>query len=543
MIGQIIANYKITAAIGEGGMGIVYQAEHVHFNRKVAIKALHKKLISNNSIKERFRNEAATLSQIEHPNIVKLYDYVETEDGLFLVMEYVEGVPLDEYIKNVSGPIQESAAIKIMLGMLSGFSFAHSKNIVHRDVKPSNIIINIDFSVVKILDFGIAKILGDDSRNLTKDGSQMGTVYYMSPEQVKGLSLDKRSDIYSLGVTFFQMVTGVNPYQNLATEFEIYNQITQSDLPDAVTVYPLVPDKIDYVIKKATRKNVEERYQSCEEMIVELKNENFSTNNKYEIITAKKDIVEALVDINRPPKNKYKYGIVAISIIAFLLITFYSYSYIQNNIEVKEALVQKKADDDNRDMQDKLNKLKLEKDSIVSVQAKDARALAERNIQQQRMDSMNNAAILQSKNLSTENTINQNEVLLKMKEFYRHLSTDNFNAFDYFNNNVVNYINKQNTTPTEINNIQSNHKDFINGQSSIIDDNVTFSRYESGLSFWTMWIDFNCYRASKNKYEYCKVLVEIGFDINKKISSYKELSLKDLEFRAENKPSGEANNY
>ena len=94
MIGQIIANYKITAAIGEGGMGIVYQAEHVHFNRKVAIKALHKKLISNNSIKERFRNEAATLSQIEHPNIVKLYDYVETEDGLFLVFFWLRlGLP------------------------------------------------------------------------------------------------------------------------------------------------------------------------------------------------------------------------------------------------------------------------------------------------------------------------------------------------------------------------------------------------------------------------------------------------------------------
>lgn len=270
MIGTIISNYKIISVIGEGGMGIVYLAEHIHLKRKAAIKSLHKKLLSNNHIKERFKNEAATLSQIQHPNIVKLYDYIETPDGLYLIMEYVEGVMLDDFIKRESGPIKEENAVKIMIGLLSGFAYAHSKNIVHRDVKPSNVIISRDFSVIKILDFGIAKILDDNSKNMTKDGTQMGTVYYMSPEQVKGVKLDYRSDIYSLGVTFFQMVTGLNPYEQITSEYEIYNMITQTDLPKVKSVYPYVSDKIENIIKKATRKNVADRYQSCNQIIADL---------------------------------------------------------------------------------------------------------------------------------------------------------------------------------------------------------------------------------------------------------------------------------
>jgi serine/threonine protein kinase len=274
MIGQIISNYRIISIIGEGGMGIVYLAQHIHIHRKAAIKSLHRKYLTNYNIKERFKNEAATLSQIQHPNIVKLYDYIETGDGLYLIMEYVDGVLLDLFIKNESGPIKESNSIKIMNGLLSGFSYAHSKNIVHRDVKPSNIMISRDFSVVKILDFGIAKILSDDIRNLTKDGTQMGTVYYMSPEQVKGAKLDNRSDIYSLGVTFFQMLTGTNPYEKITSEFEIYNMITQAELPDVKTIYPYVSDKAEHIIRKATRKNPLERYKNCNEVIAELNETN-----------------------------------------------------------------------------------------------------------------------------------------------------------------------------------------------------------------------------------------------------------------------------
>lgn len=271
MIGEIISNYKIISVIGEGGMGTVYLAEHLHIGRKAAIKVLHKKYLSNSNIKERFKHEAATLSHIQHPNIVKLYDYVETKDGLYLIMEYADGVLLDDYIKKESGPIKEENAIKIMNGLLSGFAYAHSQNIVHRDVKPNNVIISRDFNTVKILDFGIAKIINDNSKNLTKDGTQMGTVYYMSPEQVRGQKIDNRSDIYSLGVTLFQIVTGINPYEKITTEYEIYSKITQEELQDAKSVYPYISDKIEAVIKKATRKNPADRYQNCEQMLADLK--------------------------------------------------------------------------------------------------------------------------------------------------------------------------------------------------------------------------------------------------------------------------------
>lgn len=271
MIGEVISNYKVLSTIGEGGMGTVYLAEHINIGRKAAIKALHNKYLENSNIKERFKNEAATLSQIEHPNIVRLYDYIENTKGLFLIMEYVDGILLDEYIKNESGPINEENAIKIMKGLLLGFAYAHSKNIVHRDVKPNNIIISRDFRTIKILDFGIAKILDDNNRNFTKDGTQMGTVYYMSPEQVRGQTIDRRSDIYSLGITFYQMITGINPYEKITTEYEIYNKITHEELPPAQSIYPYASERIDKIIKKATKKNINDRYQNCEQILLELK--------------------------------------------------------------------------------------------------------------------------------------------------------------------------------------------------------------------------------------------------------------------------------
>ncbi len=271
MINAIIANYKIISVLGEGGMGSVYLAEHIHVGKKAAIKSLHKRLLSNEQIKSRFLNEAKTMATLKHPNIVEMYDYEENEAGCFLIMEYVEGIPLDEYIIRESGPIPTENAIKIFSGMLKGFAYAHKKKIVHRDVKPSNIIISRDFQTVKILDFGIAKILDDNNRNLTKDGTQMGTVYYMSPEQVRGEALDKLSDIYSLGVTLFQMLTGINPYAKYNTELDIYLEITTKPLEDAKTIYEFASEDLNRLIQHATQKNKKDRFQSCEEFLEAIK--------------------------------------------------------------------------------------------------------------------------------------------------------------------------------------------------------------------------------------------------------------------------------
>ena len=175
MIGQQILNYKIISLLGEGGMGTVYLAEHVKLGRKVAIKVLLPHLVKNELVRSRFVNEAKLMSALQHPNIVTLFDYVEDENGMSLIMELVDGKPLDEYIQDVTGPIQEKEAIQIMEQALEGFSYAHKQGLIHRDIKPSNLV-RTQTNEIKILDFGIAKLVGDLGNKLTKTGSHIGTV-------------------------------------------------------------------------------------------------------------------------------------------------------------------------------------------------------------------------------------------------------------------------------------------------------------------------------------------------------------------------------
>jgi serine/threonine protein kinase len=264
MIGTQILSYRIEKLIGEGGMGNVYLGVHTHIGRKVAIKALNPTLAKNPEIRERFKNEASMLSQLHHPNIVQLYDYVELDNGVYLVMEYAEGQALDEYIEKVTGPIPEEKAIPLFTQILDGVAYAHKKNVVHRDIKPSNIIVSAE-GKVKILDFGIAKIIGDTSHKLTKTGTKLGTVLYMSPEQVKGQELDYRTDIYSLGITLFEMLTGKCPFDGSSTEYEVYKKIVEEPLADARSFYPAVSERLSGIIHKATDKNLNARFQSCQE--------------------------------------------------------------------------------------------------------------------------------------------------------------------------------------------------------------------------------------------------------------------------------------
>lgn len=264
-IGTTIQNYRLVQFIGEGGMGQVWLAEHVLLGRKVAIKALHTQLLRNEQIRARFKNEAATLALLQHPNIVTLLDYIEDAAGAYLVLEYVEGDPLDDLIRLKTGPIPE-ARLKDLFGqILEGFVYAHGKRIVHRDVKPSNFLLTPE-GKVKMLDFGIAKLLEQDNR-LTKTGTSMGTVLYMSPEQVRGEDVDHRSDIYSLGVTLFHMATGQCPYSNESTEFIVYDQIVNHPLPSPTDFYPGVTPGIVALIDKATAKRPADRFQDCQEFL------------------------------------------------------------------------------------------------------------------------------------------------------------------------------------------------------------------------------------------------------------------------------------
>jgi serine/threonine protein kinase len=216
-------NYIVEKKIGEGAQGVVYLAKHKTIRRSVAIKSLHPELVLNTNHKERFIEEARTLGSLNHSSIVTLYEYIASNNGYHLIMEYLKGKPLDSYIKEDSGPIQESRAIDIFIQVLEGIEYIHQNNIVHRDIKPSNIIIDSK-DKIKLLDFGIAKN-NQDNPNLTIVGNGVGgTPMYMSPEHVSNQPITIKSDIYSLGVTLWQMLTGVAPYEGM-TIGKIYTKI------------------------------------------------------------------------------------------------------------------------------------------------------------------------------------------------------------------------------------------------------------------------------------------------------------------------------
>lgn len=262
LIGRRLGNYKIESLIAEGGMSSVYEGVHMLLGRRVAIKQLNPMLAQKEGVKERLKNEAITLSKLKHPHIVAIYDYIDCDEGTFIIEELINGTPLNEYIKNESGPILEPKAIKYMLQMLDAIGYMHSRNVIHRDIKPGNFVITPE-NEVKILDFGIAQILGTTSPHITKPGTKVGTALYMSPQQVKGQPLDRRTDIYSLGITFFHMLTGQHPYNNKLSEYEIYNKIINDPLPPPSSIYAGVSPQMEEIIYKATAKRSLDRYQDC----------------------------------------------------------------------------------------------------------------------------------------------------------------------------------------------------------------------------------------------------------------------------------------
>lgn len=267
-MGEKINSYEVVSKIGEGGMGSVYLGKHSTINRMVAIKILREEFLRDEQIRERFINEAKTLSQLSHSNIVMLYDFMDHKSGLVLIMEYVEGISGDALIKKFPAGVPQELCVKYSLQILNGFLYAHSRGIVHRDIKPSNFIINKE-GTIKILDFGIAKILKGDV-NITKAGTKMGSLMYMSPEQITGRSVDIRTDIYSLGVTLYQMLTGCLPYEAMNSEYEIQNSIINTKLPVLNSSINCCADEFNLIIQKATAKDPSERFQNCNEFITAL---------------------------------------------------------------------------------------------------------------------------------------------------------------------------------------------------------------------------------------------------------------------------------
>jgi len=260
-----IRDYIVDGLIGRGGMGSVYLATHVHLKRKAALKVLLEQFSENESIKERFVNEASLLHDLQHKNIVQQREFFEENGRLILVMEYVDGLALDKMISDM-GPIPWERALPLFIQMLNGISYAHSKNIIHRDIKPANILISKD-GLVKVTDLGIAKFAG--KQGLTRTGAQLGTLYYESPEQIQGAKgVSYLSDIYSLGMTLYQMIAGRLPFDtdNDVSEFTVMNAIVhRKDNLDPREYYPHIPEWLVKIVQKSTHLDPAKRFQSCDE--------------------------------------------------------------------------------------------------------------------------------------------------------------------------------------------------------------------------------------------------------------------------------------
>ncbi len=279
-----ILNYEIVRKIGEGGMGQVFLASNPAIGQLVAIKMLNPRYGNNPELRERFRREARMLSEMNHPNIVKFLNYVENDEGVYLIMEYVEGLTLEDYIHSKNGLLVENKAVPMIEKLLSAFSYAHMRGIVHRDIKPNNIIID-PHGNPRILDFGIAQIISDvsDDRRERKAGSTA----YMSPEQVLEKHADMRSDIYSLGVVMYEMLTGRAPYDTKKLSvMQIKEKILKEPLPRLKEAYPYISDDMQRVVDKATAKNPAARYDTCDRMSRDLHPKEKKPSYLWAIITA-----------------------------------------------------------------------------------------------------------------------------------------------------------------------------------------------------------------------------------------------------------------
>jgi serine/threonine protein kinase/HAMP domain-containing protein len=259
-----IGRFKILEELGRGGMAVVYKAYDPNINRPLAIKVLLEERCANKEYRSRFLAEAKAAGLLSHPNIVTIYDIGEVNDRPYIIMELLEGEPLDEYMQSTpSRSLREDLAISIQLA--KALHYAHSKGIVHRDIKPSNIIRVKGSNNIKITDFGIAHVEDPELTRQTQMGEVLGTPQYMSPEQALGRKVDARSDLYSVGVVLYQLVTGKKPFEG-TTIATLLLQITTTEPAPVDQIVPGIPRPVKSIIERLLRKDPEKRFQNGKDL-------------------------------------------------------------------------------------------------------------------------------------------------------------------------------------------------------------------------------------------------------------------------------------
>jgi len=332
MIGKTISHYKILEKLGGGGMGVVYKAKDLKLGRFVALKFLPPSFSLDDESKQRFIHEAKAASALEHTNICNIHEIDEAEDGqLFIAMAFYEGETLKKKIEK--GPLNLEEAIDITIQTVEGLDKAHKKEIIHRDIKPANLFITND-GVVKILDFGLAKVIGQTQ--LTQMGSTVGTVSYMSPEQSRGQKVDHRTDIWSLGIILYEMVAGKSPFKGEYEQAVTYSIINEE--PEPLTgLRTGVPMELERIVNKTLSKNSEERYQYADELLADLKKLQQELSISKKVYPHTKD-TQKLSKSQLKPFAKYS-GILII-IIIFSAIVYFLSDQILQPVETESTIIQ-----------------------------------------------------------------------------------------------------------------------------------------------------------------------------------------------------------